>query len=786
MPELRRTRQRRSQSVDREKIYHRVKKFYDEDLTNNTSDREARIQRYAKFRMWTEGKDFPWESASDIGLPDMMEKSLRLQDTLHNAVMSQRPPVSAVAHNKGDKNKQETIDNLIDYQFFSEQCGEEIVGELADAFTNDGVFTAFIPWVRERREVSDTRLFDPIPADALPFEYFSQLLAQAFPQGRAQPASKDGWDWSLSIPGEFGVPERATAKFYTRPDGTVEMAMDRAVVVYDGPRVIVKDYEDVLHPARAANLQPPGPSNPGGSPHVIMRDFPSVDEIKRLAKSGFYDLITKEELGSLDTHSPRDQDNEEEIAKDDLAGRQESPAPLDVAKSHTKLTRLTCFDCFDIDGDGIDEDMIFWVLLEPAIVIKARRLTEMYPANPPRRPFAEASMIPIRGRRNGISMLEMVENIHDTQKVLFDQTVDSGTLANAPFGFYRASGSMKPEVLRLWPGEMYPLADPSRDVNFPQLGGNQQSFGINMLTILGQMEERLTTIGDLQLGRVPAGKSSALRTSGNMAMLQSQGEARPERILRRFFVGLSEIWAQIHELNQHFLPKEKQFRVSGITRPSEDPYQNVTDKSEIAGRFSFTFSANVLNTSKQAIQESLRELLGTYVSGLGFQLGIVGPDQVYRLFRDYGKSLGQDPDIYLKEPSPGAAGPFILAEEAIHQIMNSQMPEGRAAEQGGTQEHLQKLQAFFESDNFGMLDQNQTDIFKVWADKMADVARVEAQQQAQAQAAQELAQSRGGGQAGRPPEQGPPDLANAQVAGGELLDESLPTAGGGANPGGVQ
>src|SRR3546814_15882504 len=84
------------------------------------------------------------------------------------------------------------------------------------------------------------------------------------------------------------------------------------------------------------------------------------------------------------------------------------------------------------------------------------------------------------------------------------------------------------------------------------------------------MEERLTHIGDLQAGRVPPGRSSALRTTTNMALLASQAEARPERILRRLFTGLAEIWLQIHELNQRFLPANKKFRIMGMIKRSEE------------------------------------------------------------------------------------------------------------------------------------------------------------------------------------------------------------------------
>jgi hypothetical protein len=34
---------------------------------------------------------------------------------------------------------------------------------------------------------------------------------------------------------------------------------------------------------------------------------------------------------------------------------------------HKTLTRLMCFDLFDSDGDGVNEDMIWWVIKEPKL-----------------------------------------------------------------------------------------------------------------------------------------------------------------------------------------------------------------------------------------------------------------------------------------------------------------------------------------------------------------------------------------------------------------------------------
>ncbi len=101
---IQRTRSRRSTlRINKKEIAERVVDFYDKDQWARTDFMDDRIQRYAKFRGWTERMDLPWDDASDIPLRDMMTDSLRLQDTLHNAVMAQVPPITAKAVTREEK-----------------------------------------------------------------------------------------------------------------------------------------------------------------------------------------------------------------------------------------------------------------------------------------------------------------------------------------------------------------------------------------------------------------------------------------------------------------------------------------------------------------------------------------------------------------------------------------------------------------------------------------------------------------------------------------------------------
>src|SRR5260221_4879233 len=262
-------------NLDRAKITERIKGFYDRDQQDRVNEIDARLQRYAKYRMWTEGKDWPWENATDSAIPDMMTASMRLQDTLHNAVMSQRPPVMAKATKPADREKEKTVDHLIDYQVFVEQPGEEIVGTLAHDFVNEGFYTAYVPWVKEFRHVIDVFVMPPIPSDQMHEDYFKAYLDGKYPRAILEP-TKDAWDWTVTPAEEQG---KATKKkthrvsFFTKDTGEIEVEIEYEAIRYNGPRIMPKDVQDVGHPIRCENLQIPGPSNPMGAAHVWLRDF---------------------------------------------------------------------------------------------------------------------------------------------------------------------------------------------------------------------------------------------------------------------------------------------------------------------------------------------------------------------------------------------------------------------------------------------------------------------------------------------------------------------------------
>ena len=761
---------------------------YDEDLRDRREWSEARIQRYAKLYGWLEPKHYPWPNASNQHVDMLMTNSMRTQDTLVNATLKARPIMSAIAVNKGDADKGKTVDELLDYQLFTEQKGEEKIAQCADSFTNDGRWVCFVPWVKEKRKVREVHPVPPLPPNGDSLTLYNQTLADLFPQGFIEAKGED--TFLITIPtSNPDEPEEVKAEFYTEDD-TSYVCVTKEKVIFDGPCPIPKLLEDIIVPSRCDNLQPPSPSNPLGADHVIMVDYPSWDEIHRLAKRGYYDLLTPEDLEQMegrvdggvgDRHSGSDADIEQhKIQMDALAGQE-------YGNAHTTsktFTRLTYFGRWKVKEDEFEEEVVARFIVGPDRGIKAlarlRYLEEEYPrqdlSRP--RPFAcSPGFIPIPGQWFAMGLPELLEHMRDLTKILLDQMIDKHTLSNTPFWFYRAASGVRPEKINYEPGVGYPLANPQQDINIPQWPQQDQTIAMNLITWVQQRSEAQSMQGALQMGSVPQGKASALRTSSNMMNILQQGDARPERILRRFFNGLAELYQQMHELNKVFLPPNKQYRITGVDQAGADPYKEVKEPKDIGGMYQFEFKANSLNTSKAIQSQVLTELLPTLANPLTLQMGMTDPEHLYNLLCDLIKSLGQDENRYLKTP-PNANIPKLTAEQAMQQMMMGEIPQGLPAE--GAQQHLQALEMLGQDPRFAQIVQSDPAfgmIFQTWVQK---VQMAMMQEQQQMMAAQQFAGAMGGGQGKTGPEGAVTPGADQMVpqGPGQVMDESLPGAKG--------
>lgn len=776
---------RRSFSFDHDEVIKEVLGWYDQDMQDRMEWSERRLQRYAKYRGWLEPKNYPWPDASNVYIPLMMTDSQQMQDTLHNGVMSQRPVMAPQAKNPADREKCDNIAELQDYQLFVEQQGEKKLATLIESFVNDGTMYSFQAWMDDQQDTEQVSTFPPLEDDT-PAEFqlrtrVEGLFSDQQDAAVSQTNADDPFTWDIKWFDENKQPQTARAEFYTNDDGRLLCIVKRKLTIFEGPCVQPKSEEDILYPSRADNLQAPSPSNPGGAHHVFLVDYPQQDEIKRLVRSKYYDLVDKEQEDLIEHYHSRQRgsagDNVEQhkVQKDLLAGQ--TFGNSDTAS--TTFTRLICFARWDVDDDGLEENVVFWILREPKIVLRARLMQEIFPSPSGQRPLMSEQFIPVPGQIRGIGLLELLEEIQNAMKILVDQTIDKNTLVNTPWFLFRASAGVRPEVIRMAPGEGYPVADPTRDMAFPQIPNADQTMSLNLLAIFNQWAERQAVIGELQFGRVPQGKASALRTTSGMMSVLQQGAARPERIIRRFFMGLSQIYSQMHQLNSVYLKPKKQYRVLGMSTPGADPYRTLDDPSKIKGDFTFEFKANSLNTNKAVKGQILQQLGAVTFNPLTMGMGLVTKENFYNWLHDLYQESGQDTNRYVTPPSPQSALPKITAEQAMGLIMQGIIPEQYPAE--GPEIHLQRLKQLLpQLQQEGSVDASFMVLYNTYVQRVQSlVMQTQMLQQQAAQFAGMMSGGGGGGTSGGAGEGNGGGMTPQPQ--GQLMDESLPGAGGGAS-----
>lgn len=219
---------------------------------------------------------------------------------------------------------------------------------------------------------------------------------------------------------------------------------------------------------------------------------------------------------------------------------------------------------------------------------------------------------------------------------------------------------------------------------------------------------------------------------------------------------------------------------------TQNPYIALTDKSQIDGRFMFTFAASILNTNKALAQAALQDMMGVLITPLMLQLGISTPDTIYSLVKDYIKSKGQEYQKYSVPPqgTMDSGAPKISAEDVIQAIMNGYYPHGEPMEP--LEIHIQRLKEFVSNpENFKILTESQARLLGQYAAvKITEMQQKLQRQQMMENAAAFQQQNNQPGQPGpkgavNPPNTGPG--GNPKVNKNELLNESLPSAGGGGN-----
>jgi hypothetical protein len=463
-------------------------------------------------------------------------------------------------------------------------------------------------------------------------------------------------------------------------------------------------------------LLPPGQSDPQTSDFATQRVWMTADDLKARAAEGKYDAdVVKECLmhhqNSLQGDNPvqikRDRMLQEGI--DDLDGYyQNFHAVLErYGKTYIKK-KLN--DDEEESYNEIAQETVTWVHQATGKVLGWTYLYRISPSGI--RPIFKFDFIKYPDRNNGVGVAEVLAPIQQAINATYNLRQDNGVLASTPFGFYKAAAGLKPDRYRIEPGVMIPTDNPQTDVKMVQMPF-LQNFGYQEEDRLTGYAERILSVSDLQM-RGTSEKVGLFRTASGAAAVQNESGIQLEIHFDRIARTLSKLLQCLFRLCRERMAEDVFFRVTG-----EDgrPVFGRVNREDLKGEYDFQVDIDVLSQGKIEQQQKATLLLQNMMSPAFMQTGVVTPDNLYHMAKNFLLKNGvRRPDQYISPP-PQYQGEVVTPNEQIFRIISGQYLdppiESTVRLSDNHEKALSAYKAFQESDHFGLLaTREQVDAFK--------------------------------------------------------------------------
>lgn len=349
-----------------------------------------------------------------------------------------------------------------------------------------------------------------------------------------------------------------------------------------------------------------------------------------------------------------------------------SVTPYDASQEYDVYQ---CYATVDGDGDGFNEELVIWYHRNSNTVLRWTYLDRITKTG--RRPVYTAGYIRRPGRNYHIGLCELLYCLNKEVDTIHNQRVDFGTISNMPFFFYQALSSFPNERIQIAPGRGIPVDDVNQ-VLFPQIKGGTQ-FGFQEEQGLVQIINRVSSISDINVGQ--PNSAEMLRTQGGVAALLQEGNAPLDISLRRLQDMYSMIIGDIHQMISEKLPAEFQHLVVGDDgQPIFDSQGNplfsdpIQSRQEISGKVHFHLRANSSAGNRSLMRQSRSMLFQQLMNPINLQMGIVGPQQVYEMNKAL-IEVSDEPDPKRYIMAPANAPKPLSVEDELGMLRQGLMPE---------------------------------------------------------------------------------------------------------------
>lgn len=287
------------------------------------------------------------------------------------------------------------------------------------------------------------------------------------------------------------------------------------------------------------------------SEYIAHDSYMRLPDIKALKARGIF-VCSDKDIENIEAKITEEMGDADHDAK----AKEEGTQRFDVNTSSAPIRLVECYTKWFI-GDRIIES-VFIIDYKSKTYMSGKPLTAVSPTG--RRPIVVGSFIRRTGRAYGIGLPEGMRGLAKELDAIHNQRIDAGSIAVAPFFFYRAASSFKPDKVTIGPGVGVPVDD-IKDVMFAQFPSSfMTSFQEERIII--EYIEKLTATSAYQMGRESDIVKSRATASATLALI-SQGEQAYTLLGMRVQRIIAKILTKILQQYQCFMPAGFANRIVG-------------------------------------------------------------------------------------------------------------------------------------------------------------------------------------------------------------------------------
>lgn len=577
-------------------------------------------------------------------------------------------------------------------------------------------------------------------------QFMSWVLSSFSNSGNGTKDTFDEWLWDNVMEGSgylklyWGVERHKFVDFAPVTESSTELVFDRENLTgvtrttqkTKEQKVTREEFVSTPHIKRILIediIMPIGQNDPQTADTVMHRCYLRDDQLKMGAINGTYDkdAVDRSLVHKQSYYAARDKGESIKLDRERIDGNIVQHAYYDehhvVLEYYGKLYVKPELDGTESDDiSAYPEEVVVWLHWGSKEILGWTYLHTVSPAGI--RPIFKSDFIRFPDRTNGVGVGEVLYDINTSIDAIYNMRVDNGTLASLPMGFYRASSSLKPDTIKIYPGNLYPVDDPQNDVKivqFPFL----QNFGYQEEDRLTGYAEKLLSTSDLQLGR-PPNRIGALRNATGSNLLATESNVQLEIHYDRIARALTKLFKALFILCRTRMPDTLYYRVTG---DRGEPVFGKVNRDDLKGDFDFVINVDVLGQSRLEQQQQATLMMQTLINPAFMNTGTVTPTNLFNLAKNFLQSNRMKRvEQYVTEPK--GYEEFVTPNERVFRIVSGRM-DGLLDTVRLDEDHDKAIavyEAFKASDLYGLLKTHEQ--IQALEDLIAKHKQLQAAQQA--------------------------------------------------------